>query len=70
MNQSNTVDHLDTSLRVLRSKWDYTRTVWNDGGSAHFETTYVVPINQQAGKTLAKMQELVKVLSEAQKRVQ
>jgi hypothetical protein len=70
MNQSNIVDQLDTSLRVLRSKWDSTRIVWNDVVSASFETTYIVPINQQAGRTLAKMQELAKVLSEAQRRVQ
>ena len=69
MNPSSTVEQLETSLRMLRSKWDYTQTVWNDTVSAHFETTYVVTINQQTGRTLTKMQELAKTLLEAQKRV-
>ena len=70
MSQSSTVDQLDTSLRVLRSKWESTKAEWNDAISTSFETTYLLPINQQGSKTLAKMQELAKVLLEAQRRVE
>ncbi len=69
MNQSSTVAQLDASLRVLLSKWDNTQSVWNDAVSAYFEKTYLVTINQQTGRTLTKMQELARVLSEAQKKV-
>jgi len=70
MNQSSTVDQLVTSMRVLLQKWESTQNVWNDAVSAYFEKTCLIPINQQTGRTLTKMQELAKALTEAQKRVQ
>ena len=70
MNQSSTVDKLETSMRLLLSKWDSTCTEWNDVVSAYFEKTYLVTIKQQTSMTLAKMQELSNALLKAQKRVQ
>src|SRR5579864_5637845 len=70
MGQSGSVDQLNTGLHVLRSKWAATKAEWNDAVSTSFEATYLLPINQQGDRTLAKMQELAKVLLEAQRRVE
>lgn len=70
MGQSGSVDQLNNSLYILRSKWESTKAEWNDAVSTSFETTYLLPINQQGSRTLAKMQELAKALLEAQRRVE
>lgn len=70
MGQLGSVDQLNNSLHILRSKWESTKAEWNDAVSTSFETAYLLPINQQGERTLAKMQELAKVLLEAQSRVE
>ena len=70
MSPSESVNQIDMNLRVLRSKWEATKAEWNDAVSTSFETTYLFPINQQGHRTLAKLQELAKVLLEAQRRVE
>lgn len=70
MGQSASVDQLNNGLHILRSKWESTKAEWQDTVSVSFEATYLLPINQQGDKTLAKMQELAKVLLEAQRKVE
>lgn len=60
---------LDNSLRTLLSRWNTTKSVWNDSVSAYFETSCIEALGQQTHKTLATMQALTKILSEAQRRV-
>lgn len=69
MSTEGIVSQLDTTLRILRSRWSSTKTLWNDAVSVYFESSCIQPIEQQTNRTIAKMQELTKVLTEAQRRV-
>ena len=69
MSAQSTVSQLDTSLHILHDRWNAAKTQWNDSVSAHFETHYLSPIEQQTKRTLAEMHELARILSEAQRKV-
>lgn len=69
MSTEQIVSQLDNNLRTLSSRWNSTKPLWNDSVSAYFETSCINSIEQQTNRTLTKMQELTKILSEAQRRV-
>ncbi len=71
MSNSNApVTQLDASLKVLRQRWEESKTLWNDPVRWDFEKRRWQPLEQQTQATLKEMERLADVLAKAQRNVE
>lgn len=64
-----TLERLSAQLRVLRQRWQETRTLWDDPVARRFEQNYWTPLDTEAYRTLQELDSLAQVLAQAKQHV-
>jgi hypothetical protein len=68
-NLTSTLEQLNSALLVLRQRWEYTKTMWNDSVRRGFEDDYWTPLEKQTQATQREMEKLAQVIAQAQRSV-
>lgn len=67
--RKNSVIQLETSLNILRQRWEESKDLWDDPIRREFEKRHWQQLEQATRTTLDEMARLAEVLAKAQRHV-
>ena len=60
---------LELSWNKLKLQWEQTTSTWNDPVAQNFEQTFVIPLEEQMKRTRKELEQLTKVIEQAQRNI-